>query len=228
MDFLGLTCQVSRTTNEVNILFSWLKDQDLHQLPLPVHVIDVHFMTLAARQMLKPWESNWSGKLPKNLELQDLMQILRVATWTILGDGHFRPLVFGRQQNWQDKLGSLPAHHGVLTIHLVHPQEGGGAGTGSKGGFRQQMQNALATTLLEEGHDLQWTTQAVDDILKKMGTKNLSQLMAASHTTRLQCALKALQDCDIDVPKPIRRDLPKERRSPHSRCLLITGCWRDL
>ena len=230
LGFLGLACQVFRTTADIRIQFTWLHVQR-PQLPLPRHLIDIHFMTLAARQMLQPWESTgdlptvlkvygrqlWSGKLPSNLELRDLMQILSVATWTILDNDQYRPLVNGKQQNWQDKLRSLCLKRGVLTIHLVHPQTGGGTNTGSKGGYREQLQNALAATLLEEGHDLQWTTQAVDDILKKMGTKNLSQLMAASHSTRLQCALKALQECDIEVPKikvtQVNKGLAKRKKT---------------
>ena len=104
-------------------------------------------------------------------------------------------------KSWNEKLQDLQSNGKPLKLYLEHPTQGGGYANGSKNGYRAQLKNAMASALLEEGCNLQWTSRSVEEVLQKMGTKSLSNLMASSHTTRFQCAKQALAECGIAMPE---------------------------
>ena len=184
-------------------------------LPPPLHLICNHILVNAAHRAFAPLHrvgdlevhimvygrQLWSGKIPSGLPLDFVMSLIDVISFPRMGTLNYRVLVHGKMKSFDDKLRDLQIENKPLRLFLQHPMWGGGYGNGSKGGYRAQLKNAMASTLLEEGFNLQWTSKSVGDVLQKMGTKGLGNLMSGSQMSRLQCAKQALADCGIDIPE---------------------------
>eukprot|EP00435_Cladocopium_sp_Y103_P049635 s475_g15.t1 len=147
-------------------------------------------------------DQTWRGKLPATFTFATIKQILHSVTWIFVDDLQFR-LINGAKQP-QDDLTLKEGHQDSrqsITIHCVLQLHGGGSENGTKTGYRTQVKNSFASILLEEGHDLAWTSSTVEQVMQKVGTKELSTILHQNHADKLKTALAIVKKCDIEVPK---------------------------
>eukprot|EP00435_Cladocopium_sp_Y103_P023139 s1570_g5.t1 len=144
----------------------------------------------------------WFGRLPANMSFATLKQLSHAVSWVLHGDVPFRIVAKGRQPSDETCLeqvwDSATSH---LTVHFVLSLHGGGSETGTKQGYRTQIKNAFASTLLDEGYDLSWTSNTVEQVMTKVGTRDLSQLLHQNPAGRLTFALDIIRKCDLTIPK---------------------------
>ena len=78
----------------------------------------------------------------------------------------------------------------------------GGAQQPLKMVFVFQVANSIASTLLQEGFELQWVSTNVDKLIDLVGPKHLASTVATPPgPKRYQEILKAFRDCAIDMPQ---------------------------
>ena len=140
----------------------------------------------------------WFGQLPKLYAFEYFMEIVHCVSFWVAPC--LRLLILGRQFDWNQKLEDL-AIDGLFKVDFVRPMHGGGpSGTSTKQSHKLQIQNALATSLLEEGYDLHWITTSIAIAVEKIGHRELSKCLTSSPANRLQIALKTFRNCQIDIP----------------------------
>ena len=77
----------------------------------------------------------------------------------------------------------------------------GGAPGGTKTSHAMQVRNALVAAMLEEGYELQWVSDTINAVVRKIGIKELSKVFHANHSAKLQIAKDAVKQCGLDLPK---------------------------
>eukprot|EP00438_Fugacium_kawagutii_P023906 Skav222579 [mRNA] locus=scaffold1897:19899:24329:- [translate_table: standard] len=122
----------------------------------------------------------WEGLLPSDVTMDVIKTICQLAMHPTQAGRQFRTITNGKQiyEATIEEL-FLQGKHKV-NLHIVGSQRGGG-GESHKGAKQQQkqvMQTSLATILLEQGYPLEWTKQAVDQILWKYGLPRLQTIIA--------------------------------------------------
>jgi len=149
----------------------------------------------------------WKGKIHGNTTLATLECLLRhcLAPWGQTPT--MRILCQGKQQLLDHTIQQLPQdptkEH--VVIHAIMALRGGGQGT--KVQQRAVQQNALASTLLDHGFNLAWTTKAVDTVMEKFGLGKLQAVNAQPMgSAKIQAAMQLCKDAGITIP-----DLPKPK-----------------
>ena len=145
----------------------------------------------------------WQGKLLWNLSLDFVMELVGCVGFWITPT--FRVLSFGRQVDWSTKLGDLKGTRQTLKLYLMLPTRGGAPSVG-KISHKQQIQNALAAALLEEGYELAWVSETIEKVCAKVGLKDLSKMLNGNSYSRLQAARQIITDCGFSMPdvKPVK------------------------
>ena len=141
----------------------------------------------------------WEGKCDRCAQVDVLASLLGYVFHPILSGLEVRIVVGGRTY-YNISLGSLAdtLQKQSLTLHLVVTLHGGG---GAKDNQRVSIKNSVATTLLEQGHDIAWVSKAVDTLLQKAGTKRISQLAQLPvGKNRIDQTHKLLQECEVEYP----------------------------
>ena len=119
-----------------------------------------------------------------------------VASVSVWVSPNLRVLALKKQFSWVESLGK---HSKRPFLRLMPPSRGGGPG-GNKLPHRLQVQNTVASVLLEEGYELSWASDSVAKMLSKMGTKELAKVFSSNHDSRFPLVRKALSNCAIDFP----------------------------
>eukprot|EP00438_Fugacium_kawagutii_P015038 Skav225171 [mRNA] locus=scaffold1095:192211:194025:- [translate_table: standard] len=78
---------------------------------------------------------------------------------------------------------------------------GGPSTTTAKSAHRIQVKNSIAASLLQEGHELSWVSQAVDTLVDKASVKAVAPLTSMpSGPARIQAIYQHMKQCNIEVP----------------------------
>eukprot|EP00435_Cladocopium_sp_Y103_P067513 s251_g30.t1 len=167
--------------------------------PWPVHSMKIMLMTRAfatAMNLLKTANGLnirlklfaqvvWSGLLSPELTVATLKQCLHAVSWILVDQLQFRLVAKGKQHH-DTKLHDLmeQATSKPITAHFVLQMHGGGTPNGTKQGHKTQIKNACAAALLEEGHDLTWTSTTVEHMMNTIGPKELSKVLQVENSKR--------------------------------------------
>eukprot|EP00438_Fugacium_kawagutii_P021031 Skav205789 [mRNA] locus=scaffold340:232682:235681:+ [translate_table: standard] len=150
----------------------------------------------------------WEGNLPANLSIDVVKTILKLGMKLCTHQVDYRIIVQARQiyDSTIEELFREGKHK--LILHAVGSQRGGG-GEGQKGAkhqLKQQLQAALASILLDQGHPLEWTKNTVDQIVWKCGLPRLQALVAQPKgPAKIQSILELCKELGIsqlDMPRP--------------------------
>ena len=147
--------------------------------------------------------------LPENTGLSMLTRAHCIALCTDSDAScEFRLVNAGKQITPECCIRDCTSINGKLIIHLVPPLHGGGVEQkGSKAGFQTQIRNSIASSLLQEGYDLQWVSQKVDQLFEKVGAKKLAPFAAQPPgSQRLDDILSQIRSLGVEIP-PIKPHL---------------------
>eukprot|EP00435_Cladocopium_sp_Y103_P043006 s66_g12.t1 len=211
LDQLGLVLKVCRTKG-ITIL-SW--EVACLTCPMPLHLF-CHTMFLRALRMIFNGLQEPTGtlcrikifgqsicelSLLRHLSIESLKQCVHAVSPILVDDSQFRLIHEGMQPAPETPIGSLKLNsRNHLALHFVLQLQGGGE-NGTKTAHRTQIKNAIAGVLLEEGHELSWTTKSVEQLMTMVGTKELSPILTQHSNAKLQTALDFLKKCNIDIPR---------------------------
>ena len=133
----------------------------------------------------------WQGSLPDDLTLTTLASILRLGLQPIIGLTPISMISKGKRVPFDTVLQQLEMHRTLpyAMIHVVEQLAGGGP---SKNQTRTIVKNSIAGLLLEQGHDLQWVSTSVEQLMTKVGLPKLQQIIALSSTAAKISAIDAL------------------------------------
>eukprot|EP00435_Cladocopium_sp_Y103_P028682 s1479_g7.t1 len=211
LDAIGISQKLCRT-HGITIV-SW--EVQNSACPMPVHLLTYLLFSQGFSQIFAklndpnglPVRIKLFGRfasefrLPKNLSIASVKQLVHAVSKVHVGKLQFRIIHKGRQPSPEQDLISLHQHGSkAITLHMVLELHGGGE-NGTKAGHRTQIKNAIASCLLEEGYELAWTTKSVEQLMAKMGTKELALFLQQPHASKLSTALSFLKGCEIDLPK---------------------------
>ena len=117
-----------------------------------------------------------------------MKQCLHAVTWIRFKDAKFRVVSLGLQTGGDFQVADArkPELRRPGTFHVILQLHGGGSENGTKNGHRTQVKNALAATLLEEGHDLTWTSKTVDNLTNEIRQKELAKILQVQHSMTYQ------------------------------------------
>ena len=135
----------------------------------------------------------WQGRLQANTMLATIEYILRMC---------FRMICDGVQSPLDSTIQQLPinARREDTLIHAVMAIRGGGQGT--KMQQRAIQQNALASTLLDHGFNLAWTTKAVETIMDKFGLGKLQSVNSQPMgNAKIQAVLTLCKEAGVTIPE---------------------------
>eukprot|EP00438_Fugacium_kawagutii_P026375 Skav206096 [mRNA] locus=scaffold2150:244849:248958:- [translate_table: standard] len=180
---------------------------------LPPHVIEAVLVIASARQILDAihlvggvpvtirWGSKviWTGAVHHSTTVTVLLNLLNLAYLPFRGADQVRLLCRGRVY-YEITLQELFDNNGhqQVKLNLVFGMSGG---MGAKDQHRVYVKNNIAATLLENGYSLDWTTQAVDTLMAKVGTKHLTQIVAMpAGKPRCDRILQFCRDAAMQVP----------------------------
>eukprot|EP00438_Fugacium_kawagutii_P017506 Skav206894 [mRNA] locus=scaffold2387:153648:159125:+ [translate_table: standard] len=147
----------------------------------------------------------WNGFLTKDTTMQVLLQVLQVSLFASCGGTNFRIVCAGKLIMPEVVLGDLPylehSEYGdQIVLNVVQQTRGGGP---SKQQQRTLQQGALATMLLEQGHDLGWVTSTVDKLISKHSLSTIQNVtgmpMGAARINALHSLCEA---CGLEIPTP--------------------------
>ena len=143
----------------------------------------------------------WKGHLPETTTLATLECILRYcfAPWGLTSA--FRLVYQGVQLPLESTIEQLPIdeRRKDKLLHAIMALRGGGNGT--KMQQRAVQQNALASTLLDHGFNLAWTTKAVESIMEKFGLGKLQTVNSQPMgNAKIQAILTLCKEAGVVVP----------------------------
>ena len=159
------------------------------------------------QQVLIKWAGRpvWSGKLSPDTMLITLECILRHCFAPLAPNVAFRLLSKGAQISLDTKVEQLQVEerHQAVLLQAVMSIRGGGNGT--KVQQRAVQQNALASTLLDHGFNLAWTTKTVETIMEKFGLGKLQTVNAQPMgNAKIQAVLTMCKEAGIAIPEPAK------------------------
>ena len=225
MAVLGRECKVEH--NQDSSLVAWNATQDTAAAPLSVtkQVLSV----AVTRALLGPaythgdislkvkWQGQvlWQGSASADTSTRELRSILEAGIEVCWGDLPIRLVVNGKTL-WIDvALGSLAREKTTtdpierpdqtvkrhITIHVQHELTGGGPGETSKQARATAAKNDVATTLLQQGHNLHTATKTVEALLKKYGANRLTASMQGDTAHKTRTIEELCRDASIELPQ---------------------------
>eukprot|EP00435_Cladocopium_sp_Y103_P049525 s1111_g15.t1 len=211
--YLGLHSSMSHTQGTWRLMW----EVNNMTCPWPVHALKRLIIIRAFQAILYTLQSpdgipakiklfghsSWEGLLPATISIATLQQALHSVTWITFQELQFRVICQGRQQLPEFTVAEAASRstRGLAIFHFVLQMHGGGYENGTKAGHRTQIKNALAATLLEQGHDLTWTSKSVDQVMQQAGQKELSKILSTDQSRRFKLACDFLTACNIPLPK---------------------------
>eukprot|EP00438_Fugacium_kawagutii_P003437 Skav200190 [mRNA] locus=scaffold2383:195121:199644:+ [translate_table: standard] len=156
----------------------------------------------------------WEGNLPANLSIDVVKIILKLAMKICTHGVDYRIIVEARQiyDSTIESLFKEGKHK--LTLHAVNSQRGGGGEShkGAKHQQKQQIQSALATVMLEQGYPLDWTKDAIEQIVWKCGLSRLQTITGQPRgPAKVQSILEICKEIGIQQPEMPRPQSQKQQ-----------------
>ncbi len=140
----------------------------------------------------------WAGLLPPETPLANIMAILRHGLSLIGGPTELRLVSGGRNQTPETLLSDIRSSRGKVKLHAVFELSGGGP---TKQQTRTVLRNSLASIFLEQGHDIQWVSSAVDSLVTKIGIPRLQAIVnMSSLVSKLSALTKLCSEIDLKIP----------------------------
>ncbi len=211
-----ITCRDSmKGTNAFLVAIRFEPSDRAHLIPLSA--FQVLIAIAAFRSLVSPLQSadgrritvKWLSRplLTVNLEESIGLSVLtRALSIAVCGNTEsqieFRMINAGKRITPECSISDCCESKGKTVIHFVPPCHGGGEHSGSKAGFQTQIRNSIASSLLQEGFDLQWVSQRVDQLFDKIGAKKLAPLAAQPPgSQRLSEILSHIRQLGIEIPQ---------------------------
>lgn len=149
----------------------------------------------------------WEGFLPGDSKLQAIMTCQAVACTFYSEDTRaslraFRVVCLGRQYMPEADVNTcvISPQHGHAVLHLIPAMHGGGPT--AKQSQVIHVKNSIAGSLLQEGYELQWVSDAIDALVKKAGLKPILPITNMPHgVQRMQAILNLLREVGVEMPK---------------------------
>lgn len=143
----------------------------------------------------------WTGRLPMQSTMAPLFMLLQHSLTPVTGEVPNRLINNGLRMQPDFAMSQLTpsATRHKIVLHAILALKGGG---GSKVQQKAMQQSALASALLEQGHELTWTTQTVDAIVDKNGLQKLQTVTAQpmGHQ-RIQAIYQLCKEQGIKIPE---------------------------
>lgn len=212
-DDLGLECIV--TQHDHKTIISFIPKND--KCPVPSDQLRILLTVLAFRaimgnqnddslpKLMIKWLGRplWFGHVVPNLTAEALSNMMTAAAMTFSGTAQYRVLHKAKHLMPEQKIQDCePSEHRAAIMIYLAQEMHGGAPTGSKQNARLQMKNSIASTLLQEGYDLTWVSDAVEQALNSTGMRELAPVSAMPPSPkRLEAIIAILKQCAIDIPK---------------------------
>ena len=156
-----------------------------------------------ATEVLIKWDRPvWRGMLPADTSIQTVQMLLQFAFSPAIHNTPLRVVSNGKTQPSDTMIGQLqgsPHRQHAVILFATAALRGGG----TKQQQKAVMQNAIATTLLDQGYELSWTTATADSIVQKTNLQRLQTITARNKASeRLQEVLQLCREHKIDIPQP--------------------------
>ena len=146
----------------------------------------------------------WTGHLPPELNLLVVIDALGFTMQPILKGSEIR--LIGKTNTWYNTtIEQLQTSFGdsEIKLHVWTSMRGGG----NKENQKVHVRNSIASTLLEQGFDIQWVSNTIDCIMKKCGNK--APMQAAQMPPgkqRIDSILSLCKDAGIDIPSKVVKE----------------------
>ncbi len=212
---LGIVAEVTQNQIGRNINFK----MNHEKIPLPPHSFWMTLSILATRSCMDQLSAEdglfiklkfqgrvlWQGCLPPELNLLIVAEALGYTMQPIFKGSPVR--LIGRSKALYDiTVGQLHSFFQStdITLHLINSLTGG---AGSKENQKVHVRNSIASTLLEQGFDIQWVSSAIDCIMKKCGNKApMQSAQLPPGKQRIDSIMMLCKDAGIEIPSKIVKD----------------------
>ena len=141
----------------------------------------------------------WLGPLRRDLRMGQLMDVLRMALSPIGRGQQFRLIRCSKRLPDDCTLDDLTQERRMsnYTIQIIQALHGGGVG---KQPPRTQLKNSIATTLLENGHELRWVGRSVDKLMEGHSAQQAAAAVSKPQgAPQYEAILQLLKTCGIAV-----------------------------
>ena len=146
----------------------------------------------------------WSGEVNADCSVAQVLKILSFTCQIMPGTAPCRVVHLSKNLSPEVSVRECQTsqHRNAVVWHVVSGLHGGGGPTATKSSHRLQVKNSIAGTLLQAGFELSWVGKAVDQLVDKVGAKNLSSLSALPPgPDRLQSIKSKFSEASIEIPK---------------------------
>ena len=158
----------------------------------------------------------WHGSLPDDMTIGTLLSLLQIGLEPTVGSMPLRIVSKGSRLAHEAQVQSIPDHRTLPypVMHVAGELVGGGP---SKSQSRTVVKNAIAGVLLEQGHDLNWVSTTVEQLIARAGLTHLQHIIGTPNNASKVTAIGALcKEHGIKIP-----DQPK----PTSKTSLDGAPW---
>ena len=151
----------------------------------------------------------WRGYLHPSTDLRSIAFIMGFAMQPFAPDAHHMFKSKGKAQMPLVTIADLTSPHDSRIPVILLTEQGGVplrlTGGGAKLQQKAVQQNAIATTLLEHGYTLDWTTQTVETLISRTSIHRLQAITSQAKTSaRLQDILKLCQEHKVTMQDPVK------------------------
>ena len=213
-EYFGIALSIQSFDNSCLVSFV----PQINTCPLPVTALQILLATHMFRHLIEgircsdgtpvflKWMGRplWHGTLPNTCTVKQLMNLFMIAAQLHTGQLSYALVQGGKRMSDETLFHDcqISSHRNAVTCHIILSLHGGGAPTGTKSGFKTQIKNSLAATLLQEGYELSWVGQTLDKLVDVIGVKNLTSLSAmAPGPDRLNAIRAKIREASIELPK---------------------------
>eukprot|EP00438_Fugacium_kawagutii_P015770 Skav224433 [mRNA] locus=scaffold3233:99751:104291:+ [translate_table: standard] len=150
----------------------------------------------------------WQGPLDSGCLMQTVIRCIRIAALPLATEHDSLQRVFritsrGKSQLPSTMLCEIPGFHDYqsISLNLVRAMKGGGPPITTKQSHVIQAKNSLAGSLLQEGYELSWISQALDQLVKSAGIKPLLPITSMPQgVNKMKAIVQAFQDAGVTMP----------------------------
>eukprot|EP00435_Cladocopium_sp_Y103_P006658 s4409_g2.t1 len=193
-----------------------------HELPIPPEAFDKLLAIMATRQLMDAlaeenqirvvlkWQSKtlWDGHLNGEINMLTIADILQCAMFPIIRGKRMR-LIHKSKQVCDVSLQELAQNNDKTFVKLMLVSETSGGG-GAKDSQKTYARNSLAATLLEQGFNLEWVSEATGTLVEKVGLKQALQIaQLPPGKQRVDEILMMCEKCSLSPPTHVTKTASK-------------------
>eukprot|EP00438_Fugacium_kawagutii_P033516 Skav222491 [mRNA] locus=scaffold1835:172720:177369:- [translate_table: standard] len=207
---LGRTVQIFRKDNHAVVVFAPAYQQTALPPVMFAKCVALNVAKILLEQTAVPfgipvkfkWEGRvfWEGLMDPNMEAQSLCSLLQVGLAPVTQFKNLRCVAAAK--NFASGLLrdiAVPARHTIF--HVFHEMAGGAGPESSKQKLKQQIRNALASALLEQGIDLKWIQDNMETIIHHAGVGKLMPILTGPSSIQKDNQIRqTIHDCNLVLP----------------------------